>query len=304
MNKLLLALATLGLTGADAVASDPFALSQTRPWFEKRADAALLFEAADRQFALADTLLSEPAQRYAAFASAGSPRLRFGALPGNMALLDPLGPLLNEHSKRFLSSAEFEKKMGRGTGIFTIGILREAGGAPGTQHSMSMVLNTRPTTTFTSLSLGYALTPTSSLMGLVSYGKTEGIGSPDSLLSQVSSVRTVAYSMGYVKRQIFTSNDRLAFTLSIPAKVRSGSLEQSGALQQAVDPNVAGYGGPRLNLRPTATERDLELGYTRLFGRDGSKGRLTGAVMYRINPGHDASARPDLLMGVRYGYGF
>lgn len=304
MTKLLLALATLGLLGADAVASDPFAQSQTPPWFEQRADTALLFDASDRQSALADSLASEPAQRYAAFAGAGSPRLRFGALPANLALLDPLGPMLNERSKRFLSSAEFEKKMGRGTGIFTIGILREAGGVPGSQHSMSMVLNTRPTTTFTSLSLGYALSPASSLMALASYGKTEGIGTPDSLLSQVSSVRTVAYSLGFVRRQLFTSSDRLAFTLSIPAKVRAGSLEPSGALQQAVDPGVAAFGGPRLNLRPTATERDLELGYTRFFGRDGSKGRLTGALMYRVNPGHDASARPDLLMGVRYAYGF
>ncbi|NVM76604.1 hypothetical protein FHW83_002399 [Duganella sp. SG902] len=300
MNKLPLALATLVLSGTEAVASDPFAPSQPPPLFEKRASAALLFEAADRQGALADSLYHD--QRYAAFA--GAPRLHFGALPDNLALLDPLGPLLNEHSKRFLSSAEFEKKMGRGTGILTFGLLRESGGAPGTQHSMSMILNTRPTTRFTSLSLGYALSPTSSLMAMASYGKTEGIGTPDSLLSQVSSVRTVAYSLGYVKRQLFTSNDRLAFTLSIPAKVRAGSLDYSGALAQSVDPGVAAYGPPRLNLRPTATERDLEFGYTRFLGRDGSKGRVTGAVMYRINPGHDASAKPDLLTGVRYSYGF
>ncbi|MTV41925.1 hypothetical protein [Duganella radicis] len=300
MNKLLLALATLALNAANAVASDPFAASQTPPWFEKRADSALLFEAADRQGALADSLSSTP--RYAAFA--GSPRLHFGALPDHLALLDPLGPLLNEHGKRFLSSAEFEKKMGRGTGILTFGILREYGGAPGWQHSLSMMWNTRPTTRFTSLSLGYALSSTGSLMAMASYGKTEGIGAPDSLLSQVSSVRTVAYSLGYVQRQIFTRNDRLAFTLSIPAKVRTSSLDYSGVLTPAADPGVAAFGGPRLNLRPTATERDLEFGYTRFLGRDGSKGRVTGAIMYRVNPGHDANARPDLLMGVRYSYGF
>jgi len=300
MNKLLLALATLALGGTNAVASDPFAMPQTPSWFEKRADSALLFEAADRQGALADSLYGTP--RYAALA--GAPRLHFGALPDNLALLDPLGPLLNEHGKRFLSSAEFERKMGRGTGILTFGILREYGGAPGAQHSMSMMWNTRPTTRFTSLSLGYALSSTGSLMVMASYGKTEGIGTPDSLLSQVSSVRTAAYSVGYVQRQIFTSNDRLAFTLSIPAKVRAGSLDYTGALTQAVDPGVAAFGGPRLNLRPTATERDLEFGYTRFLGRDGSKGRVTGAVMYRVNPGHDANARPDLLMGVRYAYGF
>lgn len=300
MNKLPLALATLVLSGTNAVASDPFALPQTSPLFEKRADTALLFEAADRQAALADSLHSEP--RYAAFT--GAPRLHFGALPSNLALLDPLGPLLNEHSKRFLSSAEFEKKMGRGTSILTFGILREYGGAPGSQHSMSMMLNTRPTTRFTSLSLGYALSPTSSLMAMASYGKTEGIGTPDSLLSQVSSVRTVAYSVGYVKRQLFSTNDRLAFTLSIPAKVRTGSLDYSSALSQSVDPGTASLGAPRLNLRPTATERDLEFGYTRFLGREGSKGRVTGALMYRLNPGHDANAKPDLLMGVRYSYGF
>ena len=115
MSKLPLALATLVLSGTNAVASDPFAVSQTPAWFEKRADAALLFEAADRQGALADSLYRTP--RYTALV--GAPRLHFGPLPDNLALLDPLGPLLNEHGKRFLSSAEFERKMGRGTGILT-----------------------------------------------------------------------------------------------------------------------------------------------------------------------------------------
>ncbi|MHA4870192.1 hypothetical protein ACXZ1M_21090 [Duganella sp. PWIR1] len=302
MNKLSLTLATFGWLAADAAASDPFAFSQTPPLFEKRADTALLFGAADRQAALADSFVNDGARRYALVA--GTPRLRFGALPDNLALLDPLGPMLNERGKRFLSSAEFERKMGRGTGILTIGMLREAGGAPGTQHSMAMMLNTRPTTTFTSLSLGYAMSPRSALMAMASYGRTAGIGSPDSLLSQVSSVRTMAYSVGYVRRQLFSADDRLAFTLSIPAKVRNGSLEFNGALPQAVSPGAAAFGTPTINLRPTATERDLEFGYTRLLGRDGSQGRVTGALMWRINPGHDANAKPDALMGVRYSYGF
>jgi hypothetical protein len=304
MNKLSLALAMVvaPLAGeAGAAASDPFGAQPASPGFEKRANAALLFDAADRQAAFADSLQSEGAQRYAAFA--GTPRLHFGALPDNMGLLDPLGPMLNEHSKRFLSSAEFEKKMGRAIGILTIGVLRETGSVLGTQHSPALALNTRPTTTFTSLSLGYALSPRSSLMAMASYGKTDGIGSPDSLLSQVTSVRTVAFSVGYVRRQLFTSNDRFAVTLSIPAKVRNGSLEYSGPVQ-AGDPGAPAFGAPTLNLRPTATERDLEFGYTTMFGRDGRHGKLTGAVMLRVNPGHDANARPDWLTGVRYSYGF
>jgi hypothetical protein len=303
MNKFSLTLATASLLGADALAADQLTPPSTFPWYEPRASATLLFDSADRQTALAETLQQAGTRRFSAVT--GMPQLHFGALPDNLSLLDPLGPVLNERGKRWLSSADFEKKMGRGTGILTLGILREAGGAPGMQQSMSMMLNTRPTTTFTSLSLGYALTSRSALMAMASYGKTEGIGSPDSLLAQVSSVRTVAYSVGYVRRQWLAENDRLALTLSIPARVRTGSLEYSGGPVTAdATPGAAALGVPTLNLRPTATERDLEFSYTRLFGREGSKGRLTGALMWRVNPGHDANAPADALMGVRYSYGF
>ncbi|MYN43364.1 hypothetical protein GTP55_28875 [Duganella sp. FT109W] len=303
MNKFSLTLATASLFGADALAADPPTPPSTFPWYEPRASGTLLFDVADRQTALAETLQQAGTRRFSVVS--GVPQLHFGALPDNPGLLDPLGPVLNERGKRWLSSADFEKKMGRGTGILTVGILREAGGAPGMQQSMSMMLNTRPTTTFTSLSLGYALTPRSALMAMASYGKTEGIGSPDSLLAQVSSVRTVAYSAGYVRRQWLAENDRLALTLSIPARVRTGTLEYSGAaVNLAPTPAALALGVPTLNLRPTATERDLEFSYTRLFGREGSKGRLTGALMWRVNPGHDANAPVDALMGVRYSYGF
>jgi hypothetical protein len=299
MNKFSFALATASLLGADALAAEP---QPTFPWFEPRPNAAWLFDATDRQAALADNLQQAGTRRYSGLVS--TPKLHFGALPDNLTLLDLLGPVLNERSKRFLSSADFEKKMGRGTGIVTVGILREAGGAPGMQQSMSMMLNTRPTTTFTSLSLGYALSPRSALMAMASYGKTEGIGSPDSLLAQVSSVRTMAYSVGYARRQWLAENDRLAITLSVPARVRTGTLEYSGPVAAEGVPGATAPGVPTLNLRPTATERDLEFSYSRFFGREGSKGRLTGALMYRVNPGHDANARPDMLMGVRYSYGF
>lgn len=304
MSKSVLTLAMMVLplaAVAGSGASDPFQIQQT-PAYEKRADAALLFESADRQSAFADQLQSDGAQRYLAFA--GAPRLHFGALEQNMTLLDPLGPMLNDRSKRFLSSAEFEKKMGRAIGILTIGMLRETGSALGTQQSSALALNIRPTTTFTSASIGYALSARSSLMAMASYGKTEGIGNPDSLLGQVSSVRTMAYSVGAVRRDLFSNHDRMAMTLSVPAKVRNGSLEYSGNIQKSGDPNAQAFGTPTLNLRPSATERDLELGYTTLVGKEGRSGKVTGAIMWRVNPGHDANAPPDWLTGVRYSYGF
>jgi hypothetical protein len=282
---------------AGAAASDPFPSSSLPPAFEKRASSSLLFDAADRQSALSEQVQNDGKPRY----FSGGPRLHFGALPDDLALLDPLGPVLNEHSKRFLSSAEFEQKIGRAVGILTIGILRESGTALGTQQTPTLSSYVRPTTTFTSASLGYALSARSSLMAMASYGRTEGIGSPDSLIAQVSSVRTMAFSVGLATRELFNSHDRFAVTFSIPAKVRSGTLQFSGPAPSGDAPV---YGAPTLNLRPTATERDLEFGYTTLFGRDGRMGKVTGAVMLRVNPGHDANARPDWLTGVRYSYGF
>lgn len=289
-------------TAAGAATSDAALPQQSTPAFETRADSTLLFEATDRQSALVDQLQTDGARRYATFA--GAPRLHFGALPDNLSLLDPLGSVLTERSRRYLSSAEFEKKTGRAVGILTIGLLRETGSTlGGGQPGTSWGVNSRPTTKFTSLSLGYSLTPRSSVVAMATYGKTEGFGAPDSLMAQVSSVRTMAFSLGLATRQIFNEQDKLAMTLSVPAKVRTGvqSVDSDARVNYA---NGQAFGTPTLNLRPTATERDLEFGYTTMLGKAGSMGKVTGAVMFRVNPGHDANARPDVLTGVRYAYGF
>lgn len=306
MKKLSLAMLVAAApfsTAAGAAASESSSAQPSAPAFEKRANSTLLFEAADRQSALVDQLQSDGARRYAAFS--GAPRLHFGALPDNLALLDPLGPVLNEGRRRYLTSAEFEKKTGRAVGILTIGLLRETGSMlGGGQPSTTLAMNTRPTTRFTSLSLGYALSARSAVMAMASYGKTEGFGTPDSLMAQVSSVRTMAFSVGASTRQIFNSRDRLAVTLSVPAKVRTGAMDSADPGARASYVNNQEFGTPTLNLRPTATERDLEFGYTTMVGQGGRAGKLTGAVMLRVNPGHDATAAPDVLTGVRYSYGF
>lgn len=230
-------------------------------------------------------------------------RFRFGALSENGAAVEPMGPSFNEHNKRFLSSAEFEQKMGRAVGILTVGMLRETGSMLGSQQSQALALHATPTTTFTSASVGYALSPRSALVAMASYGKTAAFGN-DSLISQLSAVRTVAYSMGYSNSEIFSKHDRLGLTFSVPVKVRSGSMQLSGPVAQSSDSGALTYGTQTLNLKPTATERDMEMTYSSTFGKDGKMGKMTGAVMFRVNPGHDTTARPDWLTGLRYSYGF
>lgn len=228
-------------------------------------------------------------------------RLRFGALSGQgIVLADPFGQAINDRSKRFLSSAEFEQKMGRAVGIVSVGVLRENGSMLGSQLVQALAFTTNPTTTFTSLSVGYALSPSSSLVAMASSGRTAGLGATDSLLAQVSEVRTVAYSFGYSANHLWRKDDRFGLTFAMPAKVRSGALALGGPALQSPLTGALGDVTQPLNLHPTATERDLEMTYSTGVGPDARQGRVTGAMMWRVNPGHDATAKPDWMLGVRY----
>ena len=90
----------------------------------------------------------------------------------------------------------------------------------------------------------------------------------------------------------------------MPAKVRSGIISLGGPALQSPLTGALGDVTQPLNLHPTATERDLELTYSTGVGPDARQGRVTGAMMWRVNPGHDAMAKPELMLGVRYVRGF
>ncbi|MFA9217027.1 MAG: hypothetical protein ACEQSK_07970 [Sphingomonadaceae bacterium] len=245
-------------------------------------------------------LLDEASRSGVSIAMAQDSSVRFDTIAERGAGRDLFGPNFNQQNKRFLSSAEFEQKVGRAVGILSVGILRESGLMLGSVQGQALALNARPTTTFTSLSAAYALSPTSALTASASSGRTVGFGSADSLIAQLSSVRTTAYSVGLSGSQLWASHDRLSLSLSIPARVRTGA--PTADLGSSAAPTS--FSSQTLNLRPTAIERDTELSYTTLYGRDGRAGKLTGAVMWRVNPGHDALARPEWLMGLRYGRAF
>lgn len=272
---------------APACAADPATIDLSRylqSGIMQGANADTLFVALDRQSAMIDKV------------QASGPLLRLGASDHRL-VPEPFWLPTSERNKRFLTSAEFEQKIGRAVGIVTVGILRENGVTLGNQQGLALALNASPTTTFTSLSAGYALTNDSAVLATVSSGRTAGFSTTDGLIAQVTSVRTTSYSVGFAANRIWNDRDRLALTLSMPSRVTSGSVQLSSALTQNIDAGT-------LNLRPTAMERDLELTYSRTFGLDGKQGKLTSGVMWRQNPGHDASARPDWMIGVRFSRGF
>lgn len=234
-------------------------------------------------------------------------RLQLGDLSAPLTPLDPLdplGPTLNAPRQRLLSSAEFERKLGAAVGTISIGVLREAANLTGPQQSPALAMYNRPSTSFTAATLGYALTPHSAVTAMLSAARTEGLGAPESLMAQVSSVRTLAYSLSWSHREWRSAGDHLSLTLSVPARVRSGTLSSSGAVALTGEPGALPFGTALLNLHPNATERDVELRYTLRPAGMARQGRLSAAIMWRVHPGHDAAAPAQYLLGVRYVQGF
>ena len=226
-------------------------------------------------------------------------RLRFGALAEGANRMAQVDQAFSEH--RSLLSAEFEHKAGPAIAIVSVGMLQENGSLLGSQQGHALALNATPKTMFASLSAGYSLSPTSALVALVSSGKSAGFTNSDSLVSQVSSVSTKAYSLGLALSQIWSTQDRFGLTVAMPTKVTSGAMSLTGAVAQR-DDGALSYATQTLNLRPNATERDLEMMYTTGFGSQ--QGKLSAALMWRLHPGHDASAAIDRLIGVRYSKAF
>ena len=226
-------------------------------------------------------------------------RLRLGVLYEG-ALGGDVLPTMTPYARRALVSAELEQRVGRVVGVLSLGMLRESGSVLGSVQGGPLALDAAARTSFASFSLGYALAPQLSLVGMASAGHTSGFRNADSPATQLASVGTVAYSVGLAGRQLFNSSDHFGLTLTVPTKVTDGALSLAGAQVQHED-GALSYVNRTLNLAPSATERDLEMTYSRPLDR---VAKLSAALMLRVNPGHDAASPRALLLGVRYGCTF
>ena len=222
-------------------------------------------------------------------------RLRLGVLSEVSRHAEVL-PTWTPYAKRALLSVEFEQRAGDALAIVSAGVLRESGSLLGTVHGNAMSPAGSARTTFAALSLGYALTPRWSVVGMASAGRTQGIDLAEHLGSPRASVSTAALSVGLSGHQLWERGDRIGLTLTIPNKVTQGAGSLSGAVLHREE-GMLSYTARNLNLAPNATERDLELSYSR---RAGEQGRVAAAMMLRMHPGHDAATPHELLLGLRY----
>lgn len=221
-------------------------------------------------------------------------RVRVGLLTERERQVDVL-PTWTPYAKRALLSVEVEQRAGAALAIASVGVLRESGALLGTLQGAGQAPGSARTN-FASLSLGYALTPRLSLVGMASIGRTAGLDQTERLGVPQASFTTAAYSVGLSGRQLLSSGDRFGLTMTVPTKVTQGQTSYAGAALFRED-GALSYTARNLNFSPSATERDWELSYSRPLD---SNARIAGALMLRTHPGHHAGSPPELLIGVRY----
>ena len=226
-------------------------------------------------------------------------RLRLGVLVEGRDMAEVL-PTLTPFARRGLLSAEFEQHVGPLVAIASVGVMREKGVLLGSLQGGALTVTAPTRTNFASLSLGYALSPRFSLVGMASAGRTSAYNNAEGLAGQFAPVNTVAYSIGLSARQLFEASDRFGLTLTVPTRVTQNGFNVAGAILQREDGSLS-YATRALNFSPSAVERDLEMTYSRKIGQ---QGRLSGALMLRTNPGHEAGTPRDLLLGIRYSRSF
>jgi hypothetical protein len=202
----------------------------------------------------------------------------------------------SEFANRMLASTELEHRTDKTVSIISLGMMRENKAMLGGVSKEAFALSNNPQTMFVSLSGGYYVNSKVTLVGMTSYGKTNGFTNNNGLVSEVTPTRTWSYSLGMAARNLWRAEDKLGVTFSMPTKVISGGMQLTGAVSQNEDGSL-NMGSKFLNLTPTATEHNFEVTYTTPLTK---LSKLTGALMLRQNPGHDANAPKDFLFGVHF----
>lgn len=190
--------------------------------------------------------------------------------------------------------AQIEKRSENGKFSLTASSLKESDSLlGGTSSGLFAIGNT--TTLGVTASGAYRIGNKTWLAGLASYGVSSASGG-SGIVSGTSGIETTAFSAGVMHQDAFRVGDSTGFFVSQPLKVVKGNL----LMDKPVDVSVTGdvlFSQTHVNLAPTATEVDFETNYTTRLDNTSS---ISGAVIYRLNPGHDAKAADDAMFALRW----
>ncbi len=194
------------------------------------------------------------------------------------------------------AAAELSKDWGRLVTSLSVGSLAEERGPLDSRGQGAFAFGDGADTRFLGLSARLDMGAGWDLFGQYSTGWTSFASDKASLLRDVEGVRSDSFGLGLGRSDLWALGDRLSVGLSRPLKVTDGGGVLDIPVGRTLDGQVI-RAAERVSLTPSGTEWDATVGYSLPLGEGEDLGL---SYMLRLEPGHDAEADPEHLMGLRY----
>lgn len=143
-------------------------------------------------------------------------RMRLGLLTGPRALSHTL-PFGTSAPMRPLAGIEYDHRTDWGYANLKFGAMRNTNPLLGKFPSQHSLIRPANRTAFSSMSLGLALGPTWSLVGMASYGRTSA-GSNELREMETVAATATAFSIGLAARDLLKKGDHMGIALIAPTR--------------------------------------------------------------------------------------
>lgn len=176
---------------------------------------------------------------------------------------------------------------------------RESNAYLGSWSTSALSLGSRASTSALQVAGAYMIAPKLAIAGQAAYGVTPGMRSSDSLVTEISTARTNAFSLALVAADRVRRGDRFSVSLSQPMRAYSGRivmdvLSRSSGSAAARERLV-------FSMVPVGREMRAQLNYSTPAGYGATFGTT---LMVRRNPNNLADASVETLFAVRYAKAF
>jgi hypothetical protein len=155
-------------------------------------------------------------------------------------------------------------------------------------------------TTFFGLAGRTELTSSLELFGQANLGLTRPGEPGPGLLQDLSMLYSSSFGVGLARRDLAVAGDRITVAISQPLRVEAGAAAIDRPLGRSFDGQIVRR-RDRLDLAPEGRELDLELGYRLTLA---GVGEISANWLTRLQPGHDAEARPDHALALKLHHRF
>jgi hypothetical protein len=195
-----------------------------------------------------------------------------------------------------LAMAELSRNFDGGKIAVSLGQMAETDRMLGGTASGALAMNGTVNTSYMTTSGAYRLGRDTWAAGSFSVGNTASSNLSGGMISGVSDTTSYAWTASLLRENALRKHDRLGFSISQPLVAVSGTM----LVDKATGVNLDGsyqYTSSTIRLANSSKETDFELDYSTPLN---TAQNLAATLMYRANPGNDASARDEAVLGMRW----